>query len=137
MTFSTALYAVSGLGFAAAPGLTLEGIGILTRLVGLADTPPSTERFWLTLSISMMLMLVLCCGMVARDVARNLDFCIPVFCSKFCSTLLGALYFAGFERHGALLAIGWSDLPLGIVTLVLWRRARAVTGTASTARTAP
>jgi hypothetical protein len=124
MTISAVLYAVSGLAFAAAPGLVLDLIHVFTRLVGLPDTPASTERFWLTLAVSMMMMLVVCCAMVARDVERNIAFCVPVIFSKFTSTILGALYFAAGPHHGALLVTGATDLPLGIVTLLLWLRAR-------------
>jgi hypothetical protein len=124
MTFSALLYAGSGLVFAVAPGFVGDIVRFSTRLVGLPDTPPSTERFWLTLSVSMMVMLVVCCAMVARDVVTNMSFCVPVIFSKFTSTFLGVLYFVLAEHHGAVLVIGATDLPLGIVTWVLWNQAR-------------
>jgi len=126
MTLCAALYAGSGLVFAVAPGFVRDLMLIFTRLVGLPDMPASTERFWLTLSVSMMVMLVVSCTMVARDAGKNLAFCVPVICSKFTSTLLGFLYFLLGEPQGALLVIGVTDLPLGIVTLLLWQQARKV-----------
>jgi len=124
MTLSTFLYAASGLTFAVLPDVVTDIVNFNTRILGLTDTPPSSERFWLTLACSMMMMLVVCCAMVARDVVGNLNVTKVVIISKFTSTGLGLLYFLLGAHHGGLLVVGETDLPLGIVTLVLFNAAR-------------
>lgn len=118
------LYAVAGLAFVATHAVMFEWLRPITDLLHLDPTPNPTERFWLALSTSMMLMLTVCCALGARDIRRNIDMCIPVFMSKFCSTICGILFFAAAAPFGMYLLIATTDLPLGIVTFVLWRRAR-------------
>ncbi|MEW5854581.1 MAG: hypothetical protein AB2A00_37745 [Myxococcota bacterium] len=125
MTFSLALYVVGGLLFLFGHPWLFDLLNLAGRMLGLPDTPAPVERFWLTLSISMMVMLCVCCEMVRRDPVRNVDFCIPVFFSKFTSTLLGLVFFVLHARYVAYLSIGLTDLPLGVVTLLLWRKTRA------------
>jgi len=124
MTLCSPMYLVAGLVFALAPGFTMDLVHISSRMVGLPDTPASTERFWLTLAVSMMMMLTVCCALVARDVVTMMPVCLVVVVSKFTSTLLGILYFAMGEHHGALIVIGTTDFPLGVVTLILWLQAK-------------
>lgn len=124
MMFSTFAYASAGLFFALVPEAVLLLTGWITGHLGLPDTPPAAERFWLTLAVSMMVMLTVCSALVAKDVFRNHVLCIPVMVSKFTSSFLGVAYFALHARHGALLIIGLIDLPLGLITYVLWRNLR-------------
>jgi len=125
LRFCAVLYGVSGVGFAVLHPVMFDLVRPITDLLGLTATPAPSERFWLTLSLSMMLMLVVCCTLGARDIRRNQDMCIPIIFSKFCSTLCGVLFFVAAAPYGMYLTIATTDLPLGIVTLILWRRARA------------
>lgn len=118
------LYLVAGLAFVATHAVMFEWLAPITDLLGLQRTPNPSERFWLALTMSMMLMLSVCCFLGAKDVRRNLDMCIPVFLSKFCSTVCGVLFFAFSAPFGMYLLIATTDLPLGIVTYVLWKRVR-------------
>ncbi len=124
MGISAFLYATSGAFFAVAPDRVFDLIHLFTRMVGLPDSPYPAERFWLTLAISMMLMLTMCCTMVARDPVAYLDVTMVVVASKFMSTTMGLTYYLAHASHPALLMIGLTDLPLGVVTLVLYRRAK-------------
>lgn len=117
------LYAVAGLFFLATHGIMFDMLRPISDLLHLEPTPNPVEKFWLALSSSMMLMLTLCCWLGAKDIRRNRDMCIVIFCSKFCSTLLGFIFFATHAPFGMYLLIASTDLPLGIVTLVLWRKA--------------
>ena len=125
MKISTLLYAVGGTAFAVAPHFVFALMNAGGAVLGLRETPLQTERFWLCLAVSMMMMLVVCCTLVAQDPKRHLALCIPVFISKFTSTLMGLMCFVMDAPLGSYLTIGWTDLPLGIITLWLWRRAQA------------
>ena len=72
----------------------------------------------------MMLMLTMCCAMVARDPVAYLDVTMVVVASKFMSTAMGLIYYQLNAADPALLMIGLTDLPLGVVTLLLYRRAK-------------
>ncbi|MBI5497870.1 MAG: hypothetical protein HY904_22875 [Deltaproteobacteria bacterium] len=125
MTLSLGLYVAGGLLFLLGQPWLFDVFHLATRPLGLMDTPAPTERFWLALAVSMMVMLCVCCELVRRDPVGHLDFCIPVIMSKFTSTVLGLAFFVLAARHSAYLVIGLTDLPLGVITLVLWRAARA------------
>jgi hypothetical protein len=125
MRVSLVLYAFGGLFFFLGTDLLFDLVNVGSRLLGLAEIPKSTERFWLTLSLSMMLMLCVCCLMNIRDPSRHRDFAVPVIFSKFLSSFMGLVFFLVHARYGAYLAIGLSDLPLGVVTLHLWRQAKS------------
>lgn len=115
------MYAGTALVFLAAPRLLFEEINASGRLLGLPDTPESTEKFWLALTISMMTMLCVCCAYVVRDPVGNADFCVPIVFGKLAGSVVGLGAFFLWQPYPAHLTIATTDVPLGIVTFVLWR----------------
>ncbi|MFN7972967.1 MAG: hypothetical protein U0166_11555 [Acidobacteriota bacterium] len=121
---SLVLYGGCTLVFLFGRGPLFATINATGRLFGLPETPPSTEMFWLALTISMMTMLCVCCVMIGRDVRRNVDFCIPIVFGKIGGALVGILAFALWRPYPAHVTIALTDVPMGLVTWVLWSRAR-------------
>lgn len=84
--------------------------------------PLSSEKFWLVLTTSMMLMLVVLCGFVAYKPEGFLEMVVIVLVSKFCSTSLYLVLFAK-ERYFAHLVGALTDGPIFIITLLFFLKA--------------
>jgi hypothetical protein len=122
MAASAAVYALGGIAFLALNDHLLQGLNLFGASLGL---PPAAlgDRFWLTLSGSMMMTIATCSYFAARDVRRHAAMCIPVIVSKAVSSAMGLLF---FFTSGHVLAYGvvtLTDFPLFVATLWLYRRA--------------
>jgi hypothetical protein len=127
---SAALYAASGLFFAAFPGLTLT----IASQGGPIRLEPGA-RLWHALSISMMAMLALCCWLASRSPRENRKLLLPVILSKAVSVLMaiaGLLTWKAFSPEAfsgrrTLLTTIATDLPLLLATAwFYWRAAPGV-----------
>ncbi len=119
------LFLVAGLVFLLLPGTVFsvanalsEGLGL-----GLAAVPPSSERFWLVLSFSLLVTLATLAFLVQRDVRRNRLLVVPILVSKITSALLYLAVFALLERHFIHLSGFAADFSLFVLTLVFYRQA--------------
>ncbi len=124
-------YVLSGLAFVLAPDQILGLLNASARLVapGLPPVPihdAAPERFWLALAGSMMATIATCALYAAQDIEKRRDMAVPIVVSKLTSSVLGLAFFAASAHHLAYVDIATTDLPLGVVTLVLWLRARSV-----------
>ena len=138
---SAALYAASGLFFAAQPHLTLR---IAAAFEPISFGPGA--RLWHTLSVSMMAMLALCCYLAGRAPRENRRFLLPVILSKAVSTGMAALTLMSWNawhaeawagRRTLWTAIG-TDFPLLVATAYLfWRAAPGVNAEAQAALPVP
>jgi hypothetical protein len=88
-------------------------------------------KFWLSLTVSMMATITVLSFMIYNDVRSNYRMAIPLVTAKFTSSLFGLGFFiAGFGCDGsgwntlANLIILFTDLPLGVLMLVLYRLVR-------------
>jgi hypothetical protein len=84
-------------------------------------------KFWLSLTVSMMVTITVLSFMIFRDVKGNYRMAVPIVAAKFTSSLFGLGFFiAGFIVPDtgwntlANLAILFTDFPLGVVMLVLY-----------------
>ena len=126
MIVSVVLYVGGGLNFLLGQNRLLEGMNkVSTRLFRdrLPLIPASTEKFWLVLTSSMMLMLVVCCGLPALNVDKYYLLVIPVLFSKACSTSLYLILFTFQKRYFAYLVGALTDGPLFVITLIFYLRA--------------
>ena len=126
MIASTILYLWGGFSFVVWQNRQLEWMNRFSIRLFKDRLPPiplSTEKFWLVLTTSMMLMLVVCCGLCAYDPEKYLVLVLPVLFSKACSTLSYTLLFSFQKRFFAYLVGAFTDGPLFVVTLILYLRA--------------
>ncbi|HUT53430.1 MAG TPA: hypothetical protein VM658_08570 [bacterium] len=125
MIISLVLYVVGGLSFLLGPNLMLENFNTLSQRLfkdRLPLIPLSTERFWLALTISMMLMLVVICAFVAADPQKYYVMVVVLLFSKAASTIQYIVLFS--QRRFLAYAMGFiSDGPLFIITLYFFIRA--------------
>lgn len=125
MIISAVLYVVGGLSFLFGQNILLERLNRVSEMFfkdRLPLMPLSTEKFWLVLTNSMMLMLVVICVFVAVDVEAYYSMVWIILFSKAASTLQYAWLFATEKRYFAYLTGVISDGPLFVITLVLFLR---------------
>ncbi len=133
MKYAGLLYAVifivAVLVFICLPGPMLAAMNAVS-LTFFPSLPLAADsgKFWLSLTVSMMATITVLSLMIYADVRKNFRMAIPLVTAKFTSSLFGLGFFiAGFTCAGtgwntlANLIILFSDLPLGVLMLVLYR----------------
>lgn len=133
MKYAGLVYAVMFIGavlvfiFLPGPMLALMNAASLTFFPSLPMASDS-GKFWISLTVSMMATITVLSLFIYKDVKRNYRMAIPLVTAKFTSSLIGLGFFiAGFACVGtgwntlANLVILFTDLPLGVLMLVLYR----------------
>lgn len=118
LVFSSLTYLAAGFAFAIIPNPIL---GIINKLseglhLGLPLAPLPGERFWVSLSFSMMMTITALCLIAAASVRRNKGYVFAVMIAKFASAISSLAYFLFFRHHLASLVIVVVDGSLFVVT---------------------
>jgi len=120
------VYLVAGFAFAFIPTPILNSINALSQWLTpdlpLAKIP--NERFWVSLSFSMMMTITILCWMAALNVKRNRGYVFPLLVAKLASTLSSLAFFFLVTRQLASVVIVIVDGSLFCVTLVFFVRAQ-------------
>lgn len=86
--------------------------------------PLPTERFWLSLTISMMATITALAYYVQKDVRMNKKITVFILIAKLTSTLaLMNFFFADARYFNYLMGSVFCDGPIFIITFILYRRA--------------
>ncbi len=128
MIASAVMYFLAGLSFLFGQNRLLEQMNTVSAKLFKDRFPPiplSSEKFWLVLTSSMMLMLTVLCGLAAFDPRQFMAMVIVVLASKLCSTTLYLIFFAQ-KKYFAYLVGALTDGPLFIVTLIIFIQAGPV-----------
>ncbi|HBF12931.1 MAG TPA: hypothetical protein DDW49_06030 [Deltaproteobacteria bacterium] len=83
-----------------------------------------SEFFWLTLTLSLMVVLIFLCYWAQKDIRRNIDFVIPFLISKFVSTFF---FFVFYFKQGYSLAylVGViSDGSMFLITFYFYKKVK-------------
>ena len=125
MLASALVYLAVGWMFLLKPGFTLDLMNWLSKALktGLADIPPSSEKFWLSLTFSMMMTISALSFMVFYNVRKNKPYVVMVLISKSMSALssLGLFFFS--MRYFAYISIFIVDGSIFWITLMFFLRA--------------
>ena len=78
---------------------------------------PSQERFWLVLTLSLMITLIFLCYWGQKDIVKHLFVVVPILVSKFVSTFFFFVFFVFSERTLAYFVGLATD---GVIFLVTW-----------------
>ncbi len=86
--------------------------------------PMPSERFWLSLTVSMMATIAAIAYHIQRDVSTNKGLTSLILISKLVSTLtfLG-MYFFSAPHFNYLLGSVFCDGPIFVITLIVYKRA--------------
>ena len=136
MKYTGLIYALVFIGavlvFIFLPGPLFRAINAVSAsLFPALPAAADSGKFWVSLSVSMMVAIIVLSFLIYRDVRTNYRMAVPLVAAKFTSSLFGAGFFlAGFVCTDsgwntlANLVIPFSDFPLGVLMLVLYRRVR-------------
>ncbi len=119
MVISAITYFVVGFAFAIVPDLIIKGINFISlRLIpSLPETPLSVEKFWLSMTFSMMMTITALCYIAQRNVRKNKGYIVALLISK-CASALSSLWFFIFSmKYFAYLVIFLVDGSIFWVTL--------------------
>jgi uncharacterized protein (DUF362 family) len=125
MVISAITYFVVGFAFALVPGQILEAFNLFSRILtpGLKETPISVEKFWLSLSFSMMMTIAALCYIAQHNIRKNKGYVIALLISKCASALSGLCFFIFSAKYLAYLAIFIVDGSIFWITLFFYVRA--------------
>jgi len=126
MIISAVIYAAGLLNFMFAQNFLLEILNRVSETIfgdRFPRIPLSTEKFWLALTNSMMLMLVVICVFVSIDPAKYIAMVAIVLFSKAFSTSQYLYMFARQKRYFAYLVGALTDGPIFLITLYFFVRA--------------
>jgi uncharacterized protein (DUF362 family) len=125
MAISAAAYFVVGLAFVLMPETILKALNLFSRILtpGLPGMPLSVEKFWLSMTFSMMMTIAALSYIAQRNVRKNKGYVIPVLISKAASSLSALCFFLFSARYFAYLAIFLVDGLIFWITLFFYLRA--------------
>lgn len=125
MIISSITYLVVGFAFAIMPERILKIFNILSRIMmpGLEETPVSVEKFWLSLTFSMMMTIAVLCYIAQHNVRKNKGYIIPLLISKSASALSSLYFFLFSAKYFAYLGIFIVDGSIFWITLFFYIRA--------------
>jgi len=122
MIISAFMYFFSGLTFLFGQNFLLGQINAVSNMLFKGKyplIPASSEKFWLVLTSSMMLMLTVLCIFAAVDPEKYLSMVAVVLVSKACSTGLYIWFFIK-DKYFAYLVGALTDGPLFLATLIFF-----------------
>lgn len=110
-----------------------ELIGAINRISLLVNSslptlPPSTEKFWLALTMSLMTTLVVMSYWAQKDLGQYHFLVAAILVSKFASSFFFLAFFIFHQRSGAYLIGVFTDGLIFIITYYFYRRYLAARG---------
>lgn len=125
MLASALTYLSVGIVFAVVPELILSSANKLSHAVtpGLETIPLSVEKFWLSLTFSMMMTIAVLSFVAQHNVRRNKGYIIPLLISKSASAMSALCFFVFSAKYLAYLIIFIVDGSIFWLTLFFYLRA--------------
>ncbi len=125
MVISAITYLAVGFAFVLMPGQILRVFNLCSRIItpGLEEIPLSTEKFWLSMTFSMMMTIAALCYITQHNIRKNKGYIIPLLISKSASALSALCFFIFSARYLAYLGIFIVDGSIFWITLFFYLRA--------------
>jgi uncharacterized protein (DUF362 family) len=122
---SAVVYLAAGLAFAIAPEWILEVINALGLKLGMPEIETNANKFWVSLTFSMMMTITLLCYLAQRNVRKAVGYVGALLTAKLASTLSALLFFI-FSFYFGYLVIVLMDGSLFLITLYFFLRANRI-----------
>lgn len=126
MLFSGILYYVAGSIFVLAPGLVFLSVDTIASFVPGMTGGLNMEKFWLSMSYSMMMTISLLCFIAYYDITKNKGYVVPVLVAKLATSTSSLCFFILGNKYLAYLLIFAVDGALFWITLDLYLQANRV-----------
>ena len=125
MIISAITYFVVGFAFAIIPEVMLKAINVFSRILtpSLEEIPLSVEKFWLSMTFSMMMTITALCYIAQHNIRKNKGYIIALLISKSASALSALCFFIFSDKYFAYLVIFLVDGSIFWVTLFFYIRA--------------
>ena len=125
MVISAITYLLVGFAFAFIPEPILRAFNLCSRFItpGLKEIPLSVEKFWLSMTFSMMMTIAALCYIAQHNIRKNKSYIIPLLISKSASALCALCFFIFSARYLAYLSIFIVDGSIFWITLFFYVRA--------------
>lgn len=125
LAISAVTYLSVGFAFVIAPDWMLKAINIFSRFLMpyLKEIPLSVEKFWLSMTFSMMMTITALCYIAQRNVRKNKGYVIPLLISKSASAISALCFFIFSDRYFAYLVIFIVDGSIFWITIFFYIRA--------------
>jgi uncharacterized protein (DUF362 family) len=122
---SAITYFVVGFAFAIMPEGILKAINFFSRILipSLEEIPLSVEKFWLSMTFSMMMTITALCYIAQHNIRKSKGYIIALLISKSASAFSALCFFIFSARYFAYLVIFLVDGSIFWVTLLLCIRA--------------
>lgn len=118
------LFGIGALAFLFGGDQILKNGNRIGDLFGMTPMPMPTERFWLSLTVSMMVTITALSFYIQRDVVVNKKITSFLLISKLTSTLVFLFFFfADHPYFNYLLGSVFCDGPIFLITFIFYRRA--------------
>lgn len=125
MAISAIAYFAVGCAFVIAPGMIFRAINAFSMIImpNLEEIPISVEKFWLSMTFSMMMTITALCYIAQHNVRKNKGYVIPLLISKSASAVSALCFFIFSDRYFAYLVIFIVDGSIFWITLFFYIRA--------------
>lgn len=125
MIISALAYFVVGFSFVIVPGQILQAFNLASRFLnlGFEEIPLAVEKFWLSMTFSMMMTITVLCIAVILNVRKYKGFIIPLLVSKSASALSSLCFFIFSAKYLAYFGIFLVDGSIFWITLFFYLRA--------------
>jgi len=121
------LFGAGGLLFFIAPDWLFRRMnGFASSIFGNAfsQIPEPTERFWLSLALSLMVTLTFLSYMAQRDIRKGMGYVVAVMVSKIASTTFFLFYFfKDLDTFAYIQGSLLTDGPIFVITFIFYLRA--------------
>jgi hypothetical protein len=118
----TIIFAIGALSFWLLPEKLIEVLNSIGSSIGFGEEAPTIANgMWVTLSVAMMVIISVLSYMVWSDPKKNVNVLLPIVVCKFTSSILGVYFFVFVLQSFAYITITLTDLPIGIIVLLMHR----------------
>ena len=135
LRISAITYFVVGFVFVIIPEQLLKAFNLISQVImpSLPLIPISVEKFWLSMTFSMMMTITALCYIAQHNIRKNKGYVIPLLISKSASSLAALCFFIFSAKYFSYLVIFVVDGALFWITLFFYLRANKAFFAAQTA----
>ena len=123
MAFFSFIFFTTALVFLFLPRYLIQSLNEIGNFFNFSSVSIDNQYFWISLTVSMMATITLCCLLLWYNPYRYQPVFWPFLTAKMTSSACGLYYFLAFSHAFCHLVIPLIDLPIALVGLWAYRSA--------------